>query len=259
MPNIMFQRDPFSSIGKGVAINHMYTATRQRETLFSDFMLRQHPRFKNGDLLKFYTRNQNHSIEGGDVLVLDEKTLAVGISMRTNPYAIEDLARNLFNQGETFETVLAFNIPNTRAFMHLDTVFTQVDTGVFTIHSGVLNTITIFEITYNQGELEIEKVVTTLDKILEKHLGTTVELILCGGNDIVDSEREQWNDGANTLAVEPGKVIAYSRNYVTNRLLREKGITVLEIPSSELSRGRGGPRCMSMPLQRVKKGEHNES
>jgi arginine deiminase len=118
---------------------------------------------------------------------------------------------------------------------------------------------TIFEITKNGEELNIEKTITTLDKILEKHLGIPVDLISCGGKDVVDSEREQWNDGANTLAVEPGKVIAYSRNHVTNRLLREKGITVLEIPSSELSRGRGGPRCMSMPINRSKKGEHNES
>lgn len=259
MPNILFQRDPFSSIGSGVAINHMYTATRQRETLFSDFLLKNHPRFKDQEIPTYYTRNQEHAIEGGDVLVLDSETLAVGISMRTNPYAIEDLARALFKQHESFKTILAFNIPNTRAFMHLDTVFTQVDTGVFTVHSGVLSTMTIFEITKDGEALNIEKTVTTLDKILEKHLGIPVELISCGGKDVVDSEREQWNDGANTLAVEPGKVIAYSRNHVTNRLLREKGITVLEIPSSELSRGRGGPRCMSMPIIRVKKGAHNES
>ncbi len=259
MPNILFQRDPFSSIGKGVAINHMYTATRQRETLFSDFLIKHHPRFKEKPVSEYYDRHNEHAIEGGDVLVLDEHTLAVGISMRTNPYAIEELARTLFKEKESFKTILAFNIPNTRAFMHLDTVFTQVDHGIFTVHSGVLSTMTIFEITQNDGELSIEKTVTTLDSILEKHLGIPVELISCGGKDVVDSEREQWNDGANTLAVEPGKVIAYSRNHVTNRLLREKGITVLEIPSSELSRGRGGPRCMSMPLKRVKKGEHNES
>jgi len=259
MPNILFQRDPFSSIGSGVAINHMFTATRQRETLFSDFMLKNHPRFKDSDIPKYYSRDADHAIEGGDVLVLDSKTLAVGISMRTNPYAIENLARELFKQHETFETILAFNIPNTRAFMHLDTVFTQVDKGIFTVHSGVLSTMTIFEITKKEDDLNIEKTITTLDKILEKHLGIPIELISCGGKDVVDSEREQWNDGANTLALEPGKVIAYSRNHVTNRLLREKGITVLEIPSSELSRGRGGPRCMSMPIIRAQKGEHNES
>ncbi|MFP4078296.1 MAG: arginine deiminase [Candidatus Izemoplasmataceae bacterium] len=256
MPNILFQRDPFSSIGTGVAINRMYTSTRRRETLFSNLILKHHPRFRQPPLKAYYERTFEHSIEGGDVLVLSENILAIGISMRTDPNAIEELARTLFDQEETFSTILAFNIPSSRAFMHLDTVFTQVDEGLFTVHSDVFKKMTIFEITKAQeGSIHIEKVVSTIESVLEKHLDRNVELISCGGNDIVDSEREQWNDGANTLAIEPGKVIAYSRNHVTNRLLREKGVTVLEIPSSELSRGRGGPRCMSMPIYREKKGE----
>ncbi len=256
MPNILFQRDPFSSIGSGVAINHMFTSTRQRESLFSDFMLKHHPRFKAADFNTYYERTQPHSLEGGDVLVLNEKVLAIGISMRTDPNAIESLARSIFEHKETFTTILAFNIPSSRAFMHLDTVFTQVDEKIFTVHSDVFRTMTVFEITKaKDGALKIDKTVTTLDEILRKHLGHEIELISCGGEDIVDSEREQWNDGANTLAIEPGKVVAYSRNHVTNHLLRRKGVTVLEIPSSELSRGRGGPRCMSMPITRERKGE----
>ena len=137
--------------------------------------------------------------------------------------------------------------------MHLDTVFTQVDHGTFTIHPGIMDKLTIFEITKgDKDELVVSKVVTTLEDILEKHLKRPVKLINCGGKDVITSGREQWNDGANTLAVAPGVVVVYSRNHVTNEMLRQEGITVLEIPSSELSRGRGGPRCMSMPLEREK-------
>jgi len=135
----------------------------------------------------------------------------------------------------------------------LDTVFTQVDYGTFTIHPGIMEKLTIFEITKgNKEDLVVSKVVTTLEAILEKHLKRPIKLINCGGKDIITSGREQWNDGANTLAVAPGVVVVYSRNHVTNEMLRQEGITVLEIPSSELSRGRGGPRCMSMPLEREK-------
>ena len=250
MPNILFQRDPFASIGSGVSIHRMYTTTRQRETIFAHYMFAYHPRFKDETIDHYYKRDNAYHIEGGDILVLNEKTLAVGMSKRTDPRAIERLANTIFKQGETFETILAFNIPKTRAFMHLDTVFTQIDYGTFSLHPGIMKELTIFEITKGDDDLHVEKVVTTLEAILEKHLKCPIELIYCGGDDVVHSEREQWNDGANTLAIEPGKVIVYSRNYVTNAILKDKGIQVLEIPSSELSRGRGGPRCMSMPIFR---------
>ncbi len=252
MPNILFQRDPFASIGRGVSVHKMNTLARQRETIFANYLLKYHPRFQKEDFPFYFNRTEEESLEGGDILVLNENTLAIGISDRTNPYAIEKLAKKLFAKRETFKTVLAFNIPKTRAFMHLDTVFTQVDHGVFTIHPGIMKYLTVFEITQDGDSIKIKKVVATLKEILEKHLGRDVELIHCGGNDVVDSEREQWSDGANTLAVSPGVVIAYSRNKITNKLLKDKGIKVLEIPSSELSRGRGGPRCMSMPIIREK-------
>ncbi|MFU8786705.1 MAG: arginine deiminase [Candidatus Izemoplasmataceae bacterium] len=250
MPNILFQRDPFATIGKGVSIHKMYTDTRRRETIFSEYMFNYHPRFKDENIPKYYKRDNRYNIEGGDILILNKETLAIGISKRTDPRAIQHLAETLFETDESFKTILAFNIPKTRAFMHLDTVFTQVDYGVFAIHPGIMKVLTIFEVTKNKEGVHVTKVVTTLEAILEKHLNRKIELIHCGGSDIVHSEREQWNDGANTLTVEPGKVIVYSRNHITNELFKQRGINVLEIPSSELSRGRGGPRCMSMPIFR---------
>lgn len=250
MPNILFQRDPFSSIGDGVAINNMMTDARQRETLLSEYMFKYHPRFEDEVIPSYKKRTTRYRSEGGDFLVLNKETLAIGISKRTDPRAIESLARKLFNNGTSFKTILAFNIPKTRAFMHLDTVFTQIDYGVFTIHPGIMKELTIFEVTKNGDDLTVSKVVTTLEHILEKHLKRPITLIHCGGNDMITSGREQWNDGANTLAIAPGVVIVYERNHVTNEMLRKAGIKVLEIPSSELSRGRGGPRCMSMPLYR---------
>jgi arginine deiminase len=253
MPNLLFQRDPFASIGNGVCINNMMTAARSRETLLSEYFFKYHPRFENEFIPSYKTRNTRWKSEGGDILVLNEKTLAVGISKRTDPRAIEALARELFKQHSSFETILAFNIPKTRAFMHLDTIMTQVDYGKFTIHPGTMKTLTVFEITKGDSkerDLNVVKLEIGLKEILEKHLKREVTLINIGGDDFVTAGREQWNDGANTLAVAPGVVVVYSRNHVTNELLRKEGIKVLEIPSSELSRGRGGPRCMSMPLYR---------
>ena len=250
MPNILFQRDPFASIGNGVAINNMLTDTRQRETIFSEYMFRYHPLFEKENIPFYIKRNNRYNSEGGDILVLNKNTLAIGISKRTDPRAIEKLANKLFKENSSFKTILAFNIPKTRAFMHLDTVFTQIDYGVFTIHPGILKELTIFELVNNNGKIKVSKVVSTLENILEKHLNRPIKLVNCGGSDKITSGREQWNDGANTLAIAPGVVIVYSRNHVTNEILRSQGIKVLEIPSSELSRGRGGPRCMSMPLER---------
>ena len=250
MPNILFQRDPFASIGNGVAINKMFTDARQRETILSEYMFMYHPRFEKEEIKQYIDRTYRYNSEGGDMLVLNKETLAIGISKRTDPRAIEHLARELFKDNTSFKTILAFNIPKTRAFMHLDTVFTQVDYDKFTIHPGIMKELTIFEITKDNDQVKVSKVISSLEDILEKHLKRPVKLIKCGGGDIITSGREQWNDGANTLAIAPGVVIVYSRNHVTNEILRKEGIKVLEIPSSELSRGRGGPRCMSQPISR---------
>lgn len=252
MPNLYFARDPFASVGDGVAINKMHFLTRCRETLYADYIFRYHPDFK--DVRHYYDRTSHGSIEGGDILNLSDTVLAVGISERTTPDAIERLSKRLFNDPEAkIRTVLAFRIPRSRAFMHLDTVFTAVSANQYTVHPKILRPLEVYEITPDEDphELNIRLVEGTLEQILETYTGAEhVQLIPCGGDDPIAAAREQWNDGSNTLCIAPGKIITYSRNTVTNRVLREKGLEVLEMPSAELSRGRGGPRCMSMPLWR---------
>lgn len=253
IPNLYFTRDPFASIGNGVSLNCMYSRTRRRETIFGEYILKYHTEFA-GQTPFYYDRKQPYSIEGGDILNISNKVLAVGISQRTTPEAIELLAQSIFaDENSEIDTILAMDIPVMRAYMHLDTVFTQVDYDKFTIHPGILRTLRVFEVKKGEktGELKVTEKAQTLKNILKESLEVdNVTLIHCGGKDMIVSEREQWNDGSNTLCIEPGKVVVYDRNYVTNQILRDNGIEVLEMPSSELSRGRGGPRCMSMPLIR---------
>ena len=249
MPNLYFTRDNFAMIGNGVSLNRMYSVTRNRETIYGEYIFNYHPDFK--DVPRYYSRYNTFHIEGGDILNLSERVIAVGISQRTEPDAIDQLAKDIFESDSPVSTVLAFNIPNSRAFMHLDTVFTQIDRARFTVHPGILGPLSVFAITPGaHGGIRVEEKAGTLEGILSEYAGRPVELIPCGGGDRVAAEREQWNDGSNTLAVAPGVVVVYERNDVTNALLEERGVTCVKIPSAELSRGRGGPRCMSMPIWR---------
>ena len=255
MPNLYFTRDPFASVGTGVFLHKMRFPTRCRETIFADYIFRYHPDFE-GLVTRYYDRDFHANIEGGDVLNLTEDTLAIGISQRTSPDGIEAAARNLFaDPNAKIRTVLAFDIPDCRAFMHLDTVFTQIDYDKYTIHPAILGPLTVYEITpgtKDPTDLHIRRIDSKLEDILSKYTRTEhVKLINCGGDDLIASAREQWNDGSNTLCIAPGKIVVYERNDVTNAILRDEGIQVLEMPSAELSRGRGGPRCMSMPLIRA--------
>lgn len=252
IPNLLFTRDPFATVGTGITLNRMRTETRNREGIFVKYIFENHPRFKNEHIPVWFGRDEITSLEGGDILVLCDKVIAIGISERTDAASVEKLASKLSEDGQSFETILAFDIPKKRAFMHLDTVFTMVDYDKFTIHADIEGPLTVFAMTRNtDGGLNIVKEEAVLEDILKKYLGLDeVTLIRCGGGDPIDGPREQWNDGSNTLAIAPGEVVVYSRNHITNRLLKEHGIKVYEIPSSELSRGRGGPRCMSMPLIR---------
>ena len=252
MPNLYFARDPFASIGEGVSLNKMYSVTRSRETIYGEYIFKYHPEYKKTPL--YYSRYEDVNIEGGDIMVLNNHVLIVGVSQRTTPEAVERLAKNLFFNNETdFDTVLAFTIPQARTFMHLDTVFSQVDKDKFAIHKGCYDKLKIYRLTKDmnlEGKLKVIELDQKLEDVLESYIGLKVTLIPCGGGDTISADREQWSDGSNTIAIAPGEVIAYERNDITNAALIKNGIKVHIIPSSELSRGRGGPRCMCMPLVR---------
>ena len=249
MPNLYFTRDPFATIGTGVSLHRMHTVTRNRETLFGKFIFQYHPVYK--DAPKWYDRGETSSLEGGDILILSPEVLAVGISQRTEEDSIDKFAHTVLSISKTFKKILAFNIPKSRSFMHLDTVFTMVDRDKFTVHPNILSEITVYVMELVDGKVHIREEQGRLEDILKKHLELEqVTLIKCGSDSPIDAAREQWSDGSNTLAIAPGEVVVYERNYVTNRILEDNGITVHTVPCSELSRGRGGPRCMSMPFVR---------
>ena len=249
MPNLYFTRDPFATIGTGVSLHRMHTVTRNRETLFGKFIFQYHPLYK--DAPKWYDRGESSSLEGGDILILSPRVIAVGISQRTEEDSIDKFAHTVLSISETFQKILAFDIPKTRSFMHLDTVFTMVDRDKFTVHPNILHEITVFVMELVDGRVSIREEQGRLEDILKRHLDLdSCTLIKCGSDSPIDAAREQWSDGSNTLAIAPGEVVVYERNYVTNRILEDHGITVHTIPCSELSRGRGGPRCMSMPFVR---------
>lgn len=251
MPNLYFARDPFATMGHGVSLNHMYSDTRNRETLYGKYIFTYHPIYGQGQVELYYDRKETSRIEGGDELVLSASTLAVGLSQRTGARAVEKLAKRLFKE-TAYDCILAFQIANNRKFMHLDTVFTMVDVDKFTIHPEITGDLQVFALRPGKaGSLAVKEMTAPLQDVLAQALDLAeVELIPCAGGDPVAAAREQWNDGSNTLAIAPGEVVVYDRNIKTNALLKKAGLKVHEIPGAELVRGRGGPRCMSMPFCR---------
>ncbi|MBC1789593.1 arginine deiminase [Listeria seeligeri] len=253
LPNLYFTRDPAAVIGNGVTINKMFQPARRKESMFMELILQHHPRFSKQEIPIWTDREAQFPMEGGDELILNKETILIGVSERTDARAVEQLAENLFSRETQIKRVLAVEIPETRSFMHLDTVFTMVNYDQFTIHPAIQNQqgeLNVYILEQGDNGLEItprkdfQRVMAEVLEVPE------VDFIPCGGEDVIVSAREQWNDGANTLAIAPGEVITYDRNQVSNELLRSAGIKVHEVISSELSRGRGGPRCMSMPLVR---------
>lgn len=253
MPNVYFTRDQQAAIGSGMTINRMTFRARRRESLFMETILKNHPDFKNATIPVWRDRYHHGRLEGGDELVLNNHVLAVGISQRTSATAITDLAHNLFGHS-SYDTILAIKIPHNHAMMHLDTVFTMINYDQFTVHPFILDKagkidIYVLQPDDHNGVKITEK--NDLVQVLKENLHLSeLDLIPTGGGDPIAAPREQWNDGSNTLAIAPGEVVTYDRNYVSNDLLRKHDIIVHEIRSSELSRGRGGPRCMSCPLVR---------
>ena len=224
MPNLYFTRDPFASVGNGVVLNKMYSITRNRETIYADYIFRYHPEYA-GNVEFLYNRDFPFHIEGGDVLNINDKILAIGISQRTEAPAIDLLARNIFlNSNSKIEQILAFDIPVSRAFMHLDTVFTQIDVDKFTIHPAIIGTLRVFKLTKFNGDIKVEEIRDTLENILSAALGHPIDLIPCGAGDAIVAAREQWNDGSNTLCIRPGTIVVYERNNITNEYLRNKSL-----------------------------------
>ncbi|CAH0416066.1 arginine deiminase [Periweissella fabaria] len=254
LPNAYFTRDPQASIGNGMTINHMTFKARRPESLFTEYIMKYHTRFA-GKVDIWRDRNHDTRIEGGDELVLNDHVLAIGVSERTSSKSIEGLAKELFsNPDAKFDTVVAVEIPHNHAMMHLDTVFTMINYDQFTVFPGIMSAegkMNIYIMTPgDNGTVKLAHR-TDLAATLKEVLGLPeLDLILTGNGDDIVAPREQWNDGSNTLAIAPGEVVTYNRNYISNQILREHGIRVHEVISSELSRGRGGPRCMSQPIWR---------
>jgi arginine deiminase len=246
LPNLLFTRDSSVWIGDRVAVTSLAMPARRRETTLTHAIYRHHPRFAGTDLL--YTPALEH-VEGGDVLLLAPGVIAVGVGERTTAAGAERLARRVF-AAALAHTILAVPIAQERATMHLDTVCTMVDVDAVVMYPNIADTMTALTMT---DDGEGEPIVNAPRPFLEaaaQAMGIDRLRIIDTGLDPVTAEREQWDDGNNTLAIAPRLCVAYERNVETNAQLERAGIEVIAISGSELGSGRGGPRCMSCPIQR---------